>query len=191
MAAWPCRGGIYRGAPLGNLLFNGASNRGHMKKIGILGVDELTAQLVRQLFLAAPDAQVFLSPGQPERINALAMDFPCWTMADNQAVIDEAELLLVSWPLYALPELASQIRLRPAQMLIYLTAGLPAAVLRQIFRHDHCVIMSQAPPLAPRRPDALAIAPGTPIQQIFALLNEMPMLIGGVDTIEISWQATP
>lgn len=56
-----------------------------MKRIGILGDDMLTEKLVSGLFQAVPDAQVFLSPGNSERAQRLAREYPCWTLDNHQA----------------------------------------------------------------------------------------------------------
>ncbi|CAI0788547.1 TPA: NAD(P)-binding domain-containing protein [Serratia fonticola] len=67
-----------------------------MKRIGILGVDAVNEELIRGLFQAAPDALVFLWPGNSERAQKLAREFPCWTMDNQQSVIDEADIIIIS-----------------------------------------------------------------------------------------------
>ncbi|WP_249337120.1 hypothetical protein [Serratia plymuthica] len=42
-----------------------------MKRVGILDVDELTEKLARGIFLAVPEAQVFLVSGNNERARRL------------------------------------------------------------------------------------------------------------------------
>ncbi len=67
-----------------------------MKRIGILGVDAVNEELIRGLFQAAPGALVFLWPGNSERAQKLAREFPCWTMDNQQSVIDEADIIIIS-----------------------------------------------------------------------------------------------
>ncbi|WP_047606255.1 NAD(P)-binding domain-containing protein [Rahnella aquatilis] len=73
-----------------------------MKRIGILGIDALAEKWVRGLLQAVPDAQVFLSPGNSERAQRLAREFPCWTLDNHQAVIDEVDIIIISVDLVVL-----------------------------------------------------------------------------------------
>ncbi|MBW5850757.1 MULTISPECIES: NAD(P)-binding domain-containing protein [Yersinia] len=95
-----------------------------MKRIGILGVDALTKELIRGLFQAIPDAQVFLSPGNSERAQRLAREFPCWTQDNHQAVIDEVDVIIISVDPDTLNELSNGVQLRNSHTLIYLMPGI-------------------------------------------------------------------
>lgn len=88
-----------------------------MKRTGILEVDALTEKLVRGLFLAAPDAQVFLVPGNNERARNLAGEYPCWTLDTYQDVIDEADVIVTGGERHALHGIARQVQLHSTQPL--------------------------------------------------------------------------
>ncbi|MFP8579721.1 hypothetical protein ACLH17_25070 [Klebsiella pasteurii] len=62
-----------------------------MKRTGVLGVDALSEKLIAGFFQAETGAQVFLSPANSERAQRLAREFPCWTLDNHQAVLDEAD----------------------------------------------------------------------------------------------------
>lgn len=91
-----------------------------MKRIGILGVNAVTEELVRGLFQAIPDAQVFLWPGNSERAQNLAREYPCWTMGNQQSVIDEADVIIISVANDALNELLNCAQWRSSKTLISL-----------------------------------------------------------------------
>lgn len=105
-----------------------------MKRTGILGVDALTDVLVRDLFRTTPDAQVFLSPGSGERVQRLSQEFPCWTLDDPQALVDEVEVLIISLDADALAELCARVQLRRGLTLVSLVPGVSSQALRKRFR---------------------------------------------------------
>ncbi|MBV7405622.1 hypothetical protein [Enterobacter sp. ENT03] len=105
-----------------------------MKRTGILGVDALTDVLVRDLFRTTPDAQVFLSPASGERVQRLSQEFPCWTLDDPQALVDEVEVLIISLDADALAELCARVQLRRGLTLVSLVPGVSSQALRKRFR---------------------------------------------------------
>lgn len=105
-----------------------------MKRTGILGLDALTEALVRDLFLADPNAQVFLSPGTGERAQRLSQEFPCWTLDDPQALVDEVEVLIVCLDAAALTEICARVQLPRTLTLVSLVPGVSSQALRKRFR---------------------------------------------------------
>jgi pyrroline-5-carboxylate reductase len=105
-----------------------------MKRTGILGLDALTEALVRDLFLADPDAQVFLSPGTGERAQRLSQEFPCWTLDDPQALVNEVDVLIISSDAASRPELYARVQLRRALNLVSLVPEVSSQALRKRFR---------------------------------------------------------
>ena len=96
---------------------------GRMKRIGVLGVDALSEKLIAGFFQAETGAQVFLSPANSERAQRLARKFPCWTLDNHQAVIDEADVIIISVNPDTLNELARGVRLRDSHTLIFQPAN--------------------------------------------------------------------
>lgn len=105
-----------------------------MKRTGILGVDALTDALVRDLFRTTPDAQVFLSPASGERVQRLSQEFPCWTLDDPQALVDEVEVLIVCLDAAALTEICARVQLPRTLTLVSLVPGVSSQALRKRFR---------------------------------------------------------
>ena len=105
-----------------------------MKRTGILGLDALTEALVRDLFLADPDAQVFIFPGTGERAQRLSQEFPCWTLDDPQALVDEVEVLIVCLDAAALTEICARVQLPRTLTLVSLVPGVSSQALRKRFR---------------------------------------------------------
>lgn len=67
-----------------------------MTRIGILGVNDLTETILVELYLLDPCAHVSLSSGDHERANLLARKFSCWIQDDVQAVINEADTIIIT-----------------------------------------------------------------------------------------------
>lgn len=112
-----------------------------MRKIGILGVGELTEKVVRGLLRSDSDLEIFLSPRGAERAVALAASSCCTVMESNQAVVDRAEILLVGVRPESLAELACDITLRSGQIVVSLIAGVSSSSLEITFHHRHIVRM--------------------------------------------------
>lgn len=110
-----------------------------MKRIGFLGVDTLTESLVKLLFKAVPDTQIFISPGSGEPAQKLAKEYPCWTQDSHQAVVDEAGIFFINIDRHALNRLSSGIKLAPGKTLISLVPGVQIRELQEMFNHANCV----------------------------------------------------
>lgn len=66
-----------------------------MTRIGILGINDLAETFLSELFHLDPHAYVFLTSGDSDHTDLLARKFPCWTQDDDQAVINEADIIIV------------------------------------------------------------------------------------------------
>lgn len=86
-----------------------------VKRIGILGITDLTEILLAGLFRLAPDAHVFLLADSLHRAEDLARQFPCWILDNDRAVIDEADMILVS----AAEHSQESTAYRPSQTVAY------------------------------------------------------------------------
>jgi hypothetical protein len=67
-----------------------------MMRIGILGINDLTETFLADVFRLDPCAHVFLSAEDSERANILARKFPCWIQDNEQAVVNEADIVLIT-----------------------------------------------------------------------------------------------
>ncbi len=110
-----------------------------MQSLGILGVGELTEKVVYGLRRSGFAGAIYLSPRNAARAGALARDFGCEVLADNQAVADAADLLLLGVRPQAFAELAGEVRVRAGQRLVSLLPGVDLAQLQAAFPGAHCV----------------------------------------------------
>lgn len=90
-----------------------------VKRIGILGITDLTETLLAGLFRLAPDAHVFLCADSLHRAEDLARQFPCWILDNDRAVIDEADLIVVSSAARAAEHHQQVATYRPSQTVVY------------------------------------------------------------------------
>lgn len=67
-----------------------------MTRIGIVEINDMTETFLSELFRLDPHAYVFLSSGDHECANLLARKFPCWIQDDVQAVINEADTIIIT-----------------------------------------------------------------------------------------------
>jgi lipid A disaccharide synthetase len=93
-----------------------------MTRIGILGINDLTETFLSELFHLYPDANVFLSDWDSERANQLARKFPCWVQDDEQAVINEADAVIITSGTSYSEKKHEMIEYRKAQLVFILEA---------------------------------------------------------------------
>lgn len=102
-------------------------------KIGILGVGELTEKVVIGLRRSGFGGRVLLSARNHKRAQQLAEQWDCEVMADNQQVVDGADLLVLGVRPEVVDQLSNEVQLRPEQTLVSLVAGLKLAELQRRF----------------------------------------------------------
>lgn len=69
-----------------------------MATLGIVGTGKLAAFLVEGLRLGGDDGDIVLSPRNADRARLLAERFGCGVAADNQAVVDAADAVIIATP---------------------------------------------------------------------------------------------
>ncbi|HDS1681129.1 TPA: NAD(P)-binding domain-containing protein [Pseudomonas putida] len=110
-----------------------------MHSLGILGVGELTEKVVVGLRRSGFGGKLYLSPRNAQRAEVLAAEHGCEVLPSNQAVVDQADLVILGVRPDSLGQLASEVRLRPGQRLVSLAAGVSLALLATAFPGAHCV----------------------------------------------------
>ena len=110
-----------------------------MQRLGILGVGDLTEKVVLGLRRSRFDGIIYLSPRNHEGAAALAVDEHCVVMPSNQAVVDQADALLLGVRPDAVPAVAGEISVAPGQLLISLAAGVSLQTLEDHFPTARCV----------------------------------------------------
>lgn len=93
-----------------------------MTRIGIVGINDLTEIFLSELFRLDPHAYVFLSSGDHERANRLARKFPCWIQDDVQAVINEADSIIITTGTSSAENPQERLEYRKSQLVFFLEA---------------------------------------------------------------------
>jgi len=110
-----------------------------MSVLGILGVGELTDKLVRGLRRSGFSGTILLSPRNAECAALLAAECDCRIMDSNQAVVDEAESVILGVRPRVLGDVAAEVSFREGQHLLSLLAGISLEQLQAAFPRANCV----------------------------------------------------
>ncbi|MCU6668227.1 NADP oxidoreductase [Enterobacteriaceae bacterium H4N4] len=146
-----------------------------MGRIGFIGADAHTESLIRSLFKAVPDAQIFLSPGSSESAQRMATQYPCWTLDSHQAVVDEADIIFVVTDRKGLHEISLGSVLGSGQTLISLIPGVQLRELQQIFNHAKVVRALLVNIHDSNKPLAFMTDSDDEIQQLFSVFSKVSM----------------
>ncbi|MBB5076674.1 NAD(P)-binding domain-containing protein [Nonomuraea endophytica] len=122
-----------------------------MKRIGIIGVGEIGRAIVVGLCEGAEEPpEVFLSPRGARTAAELSSSYESVRVcADNQAVVDRAELVIIAVRPYDRQEALTGLRVDPGKIVVSLLAGVGIDELRRILATDVPVV--RAIPLPPVR----------------------------------------
>jgi pyrroline-5-carboxylate reductase len=101
-----------------------------IRRVGFIGVGHLASYLVQGLREASPEMHIILSPRNLERSANLATRYRATVAADNQAVADAADLILLTIRPSDAVEACRDITFRPGQTIISTAAGLGLADLQ-------------------------------------------------------------
>ena len=102
-----------------------------MKRFGFIGVGELALYTIRGLRLGGYDEVIHLSPRNREKSALLASEYGCEVLADNQAVVDHCDCVIIATrPADCLETLAA-LEFKPGQLLISVVAGIETQSLRR------------------------------------------------------------
>lgn len=165
-----------------------------MIRLGILGVGDLTEKMVRGLLHDTSGIEILLSPRSREKTQALAQEHGCRVMADNQAVVDAADVLLVGVRPAQLAELAREVTPRCDQTLISVVSGVSVGELQRLFGIDRCVramlsyaaeINRSTVALYPSDADAQALL--RPLGNLIALASETEFELATVSACMNGW----
>lgn len=100
-----------------------------VERVGMIGVGHLAGYLVEGLSRAGRELEVVLSPRNVERSAQLAARYGASIAADNQAVCDAAEVVLVTTRPGDVEGACQALTFRGGQTVISTAAGVPLSVL--------------------------------------------------------------
>ncbi|WP_312934239.1 NAD(P)-binding domain-containing protein [Pseudomonas sp.] len=110
-----------------------------MHSIGIVGVGDLTEKIVIGLRTSGYEGRILLSPRNADKARVLAEQHRCDVLHNNQAVVDDAEAVIIGVRPEQVAALAKDITLRPEQPLLSLLAGVSAHDLKALFPQARCL----------------------------------------------------
>jgi pyrroline-5-carboxylate reductase len=144
-----------------------------IEKLGIIGVGHLASYLVEGLMLANPDMGISLSPRNAEKARLLANKYRLTIAASNQAVADQADLLLLTTRPQDVSKTLAEIRLNDRHLVVCTAA---VAALEDLGRLAHPASVLRAMPLSCaaicRSPTLLFPANGFALE-LFELLGQV------------------
>ncbi len=147
-----------------------------MRRIGILGVGELTEKIIIGIFNHNPMARIYLSPRNFVKAQSLASQYPCEIMPDNQAVVDKSDVVIIGVRPESVATLASEVTLQPEQTLVSLVAGMPISKIQTLFSHSQC-IRAMLTYAAEHNSTTVVVAPrNDDVEALFAPLGELVSL---------------
>src|SRR5258708_12911957 len=103
-------------------------------KIGFIGIGNIASAIVQGLCTSdAEGLQLFLSPRNEELSRSLAARYPgVRRLADNQAVVDASDVVIIAVRPPVAREMLSALRFREDQAVVSLVALLPYEPLPQL-----------------------------------------------------------
>ena len=110
-------------------------------KTGVLGVGELTEKIVAGLTAAGTAADIVLSPRNAARADRLRETCGCQVAGSSQAAAEDADIVIAGVRPDSLAGLASEVALKPHQLLVSLVAGVSIDRLQTLFGHKRVVRM--------------------------------------------------
>ncbi len=145
----------------------------HPPRYGVLGVGALASAIVTGLCDGVADPPVIvLSPRNAEASAALAARYPSVSVAaDNQAVLDAAELVFVALR-RAHADVLGELTWRPEHVVVSGTGGLPLARLRELVAPaDRVARAVPMPAVATRSSRTPVHPPLAPVVEVFERLG--------------------
>jgi len=97
---------------------------------GIIGVGQLGASLVEGICRSGAPVTLFLSPRSESRVRKLAARFPVVIGADNQAIVDDADHVVLAARPDQIVDVASCLRFRAGQVVVSVAAVVKHACLQ-------------------------------------------------------------
>ncbi len=163
-------------------------------RIGIVGVGHLAGYIVEGLFRDGATPAVLISPRNRERATALAARFPLGVAIDSQAVVDGADVVILSVPPGVAAKTAGALRFRPGQVVVCVAAAVrldtiaaacaPATTVRAM--PMTAVALGESPiPLYPQ--NDIAARALAPLGRVHAMTSEDDFETATVMAMHYGW----
>ena len=99
--------------------------------LGVLGIGHLATYTITGLRRSGDNRRVILSPRNAEQAQKVATEFDCEIANDNQAVIDNSDLVLLAVRPFQLNDLLSSVQFPKDKIVISAAAGVSLSQLRE------------------------------------------------------------
>lgn len=160
---------------------------------GFLGTGSIASAMVRGLCTAAePPARILVSPRSADKAAALARDFPAVVevAADNQAVVDGADCVVLSVLPPQLPEVAGALRFRAGQPVLSCVALVPLAEVVTLVAPAGPVVRAVPLPSSARQLGPIAYFPEEDFAAALLRRIGTPVATGGEAEFHALWTLT-
>jgi len=98
---------------------------------GIIGIGELGASLVNGIYRSEAPVTLCLSPRGESRVRELAARFPVMVGADNQAVVDSADHIILAARPDQIVDVAGVLNFRAGQVVVSVAAALKQTTVQE------------------------------------------------------------
>ena len=103
-----------------------------MKTIGFIGVGDLALYTITGLRRGGYTDPILLSPRNADIARSLGREHDCSVQHDNQGVVDNSDLVVISTRPADCLDALSRLEFRSGQVLLSVVAGMPVAKLREV-----------------------------------------------------------
>jgi len=146
-------------------------------RIGFIGTGNIAAAMARGWCTAAPTPErVLVSPRNADKAAALAGEFAqVEVAADNQAVIDGSDWVVIAVRPPLVDAVVSPLRFRADHKIISVAAAVPLAVLQRLIAPAGRVVRAVPQPTVARHASPIAVFPSDP--EAVALLGRIGAVV--------------
>ncbi len=144
-----------------------------IESVGIIGVGHLATYLVEGLNRASPNVKVFLSRFMGDFTESLSKQFGATTVADNQAVADETDLVLVTTRPGDIVAACQSVSFSPHHTVVSTAAGVTLTALQPAVSPATIVRAMPITSSAICRSPTLLYPDNVPARSLFELLGNV------------------
>lgn len=141
-------------------------------KLGVIGTGTIATAAIRGI--ANDGHRITVSERSAANAAALARDFVNVTVAGNQAVLDQSDVIMVALLADVAPEILRSLRFRPGQQVITLMAGASLdEVAKMVAPAQVCAMMLPFPAVAMGGSPIMVLGDPALVQDLFGARNQI------------------
>ncbi|HMB76723.1 MAG TPA: NAD(P)-binding domain-containing protein, partial [Kiloniellaceae bacterium] len=162
--------------------------------IGLIGVGHMAGFLVKGLRAQGSNEAIALGPRNRETAARLAAAYDCQVMESNQAVVDAADVIVLTVPAKRAKSVLEELTFRPGQLAISACAGQGHAFLKEAAAPARLVTsLPVAAATIGRSPTLLYPADAeaerilAPLGPVFVMKDEATFMAASVNSATCGW----